>query len=113
MYDILTSRKDFPTMQIAINSTADIEALLIKLISEGNPDTPRGVVGSKTVPFKDIKGFDSLSALEILTELEEETGIHVEDEIFYVDVKPKKFRSIQETASAIWAELQKGGKQHA
>ncbi|ADV83164.1 phosphopantetheine-binding protein [Terriglobus saanensis] len=100
-------------MQIAINSTADIEALLIKLIKEGNPETPAEVVESKTVPFKDIKGFDSLSALEILTELEEETGIHVEDDIFYVDVKPKKFRSIQETASAIWATLQKGGKQHA
>ena len=100
-------------MQIPINSAADIEALLIKLIKEGNPEIPEDVVESKTVPFKDIKGFDSLSALEILTELEEETGIHVEDDIFYVDVKPKKFRSIQETASAIWTELQKGGKQHA
>ncbi len=100
-------------MQIEITSTADIEALLIKLIKEGNPETPEDVVVAKTVPFKDIKGFDSLSALEILTELEEETGIHVKDDIFYVDLKPKKFRSISETALAIWAELQKGGIQHA
>lgn len=100
-------------MRIEIKSTADIEALLIKLIREENPETPEDVVQPKTVPFKDIKGFDSLSALEVLTELEEETGIHVEDDIFYVDVKPKKFRSIHETALAIWAELQKGGKQHA
>lgn len=100
-------------MQIAINSTADLEALLIKLIKESNPEPSGVVVESKTVPFRDIGGFDSLSALEILTELEEETGIHVEDDIFYVDLKPKKFRSIQETASAIWAELQKGGNQHA
>jgi acyl carrier protein len=100
-------------MQVEIKSIADIEALLIKLIKEGNPDSPDQVVEAKTVPFKDIKWFDSLSALEILTELEEETGIHVEYDIFYVDVKPKKFRSIQETASAIWVELLKGGKQYA
>jgi acyl carrier protein len=100
-------------MQIEIKSTADIEALLIKLIKDGNAETPDEVVEAKTVPFKDIKWFDSLSALEILTELEEETGIHAENDVFYVDVKPKKFRSIRETASAIWAELQKGGKQYA
>ena len=48
-----------------------------------------------------------------LRELEEETGIHVEEDIFYVDVKPKKYRSIQETALAIWSEIQKVGKAHA
>ena len=100
-------------MQIPINSPADIEALLIKLLKEGSPEAPGDVFESKTVPFDDIEGFDSLSALEILTELEQQTGIHVDNDIFYVDVKPKKFRSIHETASAIWAELQKGGKQHA
>jgi len=100
-------------MQIEIKSTADLEALLIKLIKNGNPEPVDEIVEAETVPFKDIKWFDSLSALEILTELEEETGIHVENDIFYVDLKPKKFRSIQETASAIWAELQKGGKSHA
>jgi len=100
-------------MQIEIKSTADIEALLIKLIKNGNPEPDEEVIEAGTVPFKDIKWFDSLSALEILTELEEETGIHVENDIFYVDLKPKKFRSIHETASAIWFELRKGGKQHA
>ena len=100
-------------MQIEMKSSADIEALLVRLIKDSNAENPEAEVEPKTVPLKDIKGFDSLSALEILTELEEETGIHVENDIFYVDVKAKKFRSIQETASAIWAEIQKGGKQHA
>jgi acyl carrier protein len=100
-------------MQIEIKSIADIEALLIKLIREGNPDNPDGIVEPETIPNRDIKGFDSLTALEILTELEEETGIHVEEDIFYADVKPKKYRSIQETAVAIWSEIQKGGKAHA
>jgi acyl carrier protein len=101
-------------MQIEIKTMADIEALLIKLIKNGNPEPDEEVIEAGTVPFKDIKWFDSLSALEILTELEEETGIHVENDIFYVDLKPKKkFLSIHETASAIWSELQKGGKQHA
>jgi acyl carrier protein len=100
-------------MQIEIKSAADIEALLIKLIKEGSPDNQDGVVEPQTIPLKDVKGFDSLTALEVLTELEEETGIHVEEDVFYVDVKPKKYRSIQETASAIWNEIQKEGKAHA
>jgi acyl carrier protein len=100
-------------MQVDIKSAADIEALLIKLIRDGSPDNLDGVVEPKTIPNQDVKGFDSLTALEVLTELEEETGIHVEEDIFYVDVKPKKYRSIQETALAIWSEIQKGGKAHA
>jgi acyl carrier protein len=100
-------------MQIEIKSAADIEALLIKLIREGSPDNLDGVVDSKTIPNQDVKGFDSLTALEVLTELEEATGIHVEGDIFYVDLKRAKCRSIQETASAIWNEIQKGGKARA
>ncbi len=100
-------------MQTEIKSAADIEALLIKLIREGSPDNLDGVVEPQTIPNRDVKGFDSLTALEVLTDLEEETGIHVEVDIFYVDVKPKKHRSIQETALAIWNEIQKGGKAHA
>lgn len=100
-------------MQTEIKSAVDIEALLIKFIKEGTPDNLDAVVEPKTIPNKDVKGFDSLTALEVLTELEEETGIHVEEDIFYVDVKPKKYRSIHETALAIWNEIQKGGKAHA
>jgi acyl carrier protein len=96
-----------------IKSAADIEALLIKLVKEGSPDSLDGVVDAKTVPNRDVKGFDSLTALEVLTEFEEETGIHVEGDIFYVDIKPTKYRSIQETAVAIWNEIQKGTKKHA
>jgi acyl carrier protein len=100
-------------MRIEIKSAADIEALLIKLIREGSPENLDGAVEPATIPNRDVKGFDSLTALEVLTELEEETGIHVEEDIFYVDVKPKKYRSIQETALAIWSEIQKVGKAHA
>ena len=97
-------------METAIKSAADIEAVLIKLIKEGSPDNTNGVIESKTIPNQDVKGFDSLTALEVLTELEEETGIHVEEDIFYVDVKRTKYRSVQQTALAIWNEIQKGGK---
>ena len=100
-------------MQTAIKSAADIEAVLIKLIKEGSPDNTNGVVESKTIPNQDVKGFDSLTALEVLTELEEETGIHVEEDIFYVDVRRTKYRSVQETALAIWNEIQRGDKKHA
>lgn len=100
-------------MQIEIKSAGDIETLLIKLIKDGSPDNVDGVVAPQTIPTQDVKGFDSLTALEVLTELEEETGIHVEEDIFYVDAKPKKYRSIQETALAIWNEIQKGGEAHA
>lgn len=100
-------------MQKEIKSVADIQALLIKLIRDSSPDNLDGAWGPETIPDRDVKGFDSLTALEVLTELEEETGIHVEGDIFYVDVKPKKYRSIQETALAIWKEIQKGGKSHA
>jgi acyl carrier protein len=100
-------------MQTEIKSVADIEALLIKLIRDGSPDNLDGVVEPNTIPNKEVKGFDSLTALEVLTELEEQTGIHVEGDIFYVDVKPMKYRSIHETAVAIWKEIQKGGKAHA
>jgi acyl carrier protein len=105
--------KEFHTMQTEIKSVADIEALLIKLIREGSPDNLDCVVEPNTIPNKEVKGFDSLTALEVLTELEEETGIHVEGDIFYVDIKPTKYRSIHETAVAIWNEIQKGGKAHA
>ena len=100
-------------MQVDIKSPADVEALLIKLIREGSPENPEDVVEPQTIPNRDVKGFDSLTALEVLTELEEETGIHVEEDIFYVDVTPKKYRSIRETALAIWNEIQKGGKSYA
>lgn len=100
-------------MQTEIKSAADIEALLIKLIRDGSPEHLDGVVEPNTIPNKEVKGFDSLTALEVLTELEEETGIHAEADIFYVDVKPMKHRSIHETAVAIWKEIQKGGKAHA
>jgi acyl carrier protein len=100
-------------MQIEINSAAAIEALLIRLISEGSPDHLDGLVDSKTIPNRDVKGFDSLTALEVLTEFEEETGIHVEGDVFYVDVEPTKYRSIRETAVAIWNEIQKGANKNA
>lgn len=104
---------EFHTMQTEIKSAADIEALLIKLIRDGCPDNLDGTLEPTTIPNEEVKGFDSLTALEVLTELEEETGIHVEGDIFYVDVKPMKYRSIEETAVAIWNEIQKGGKAHA
>jgi acyl carrier protein len=100
-------------MQIDIKSAEDIEALLLKLVKRGNAEDPDQVIEPQTVPSKDIKGFDSLTALEVLTELEEETGLHLEEGIFYVDVKPKKHLTIHEIALAIWNEIQKGGKTYA
>jgi acyl carrier protein len=100
-------------MQIEIKSAGDIEVLLLELIRRGNVEDPDCEVKPQTIPIRDLKGFDSLTALEVLTELEEETGIYVEEEVFYIDMKPKKYRSIRETALAIWNEHQKGGKNHA
>ena len=100
-------------MQIDIKSADDIEALLLTLVKKGNTEDPDQVIEPQMIPSKDIKGFDSLTALEVLTELEEETGVHVEEGIFYVDVKPKKYLSIHEIASAIWSEIQRGGKTYA
>jgi acyl carrier protein len=96
-----------------IKSAADIEAILLKLIKQASVEDPNCVVQPRTVPNRDVKGFDSLTALEVLTELEEGTGIHVEEGIFYVDVKPKQYLSVQEIALAIWNGLQKGGKSYA
>jgi acyl carrier protein len=100
-------------MQTEIKSVADIESLLLKLIKRGSTEDPNCVVEPGTVPSRDIKGFDSLTTLEVLTELEEETGIHVEEGVFYVDVKPKKCLSIHEVAQSIWNQIQKGGTIHA
>lgn len=100
-------------MQRELKSAANVETLLIKLIKEGCPDNLDSLVDSNTIPNRDVKGFDSLTALEVLTEFEEETGIHVEEDIFYVDVKATKYRSIRETAAAIWNEIQRGTKKHA
>lgn len=100
-------------MQVEIKSALDIEALLLALVKQASIEDPDCVVKPQTVPIRDVKGFDSLTALEVLTELEEGTGIHVEEGIFYVEVKPKKYRTIHDVALAIWSELQKGGKIHA
>ncbi len=97
-------------MQTDIKSAADIEALLLKLVKQASSEDPGCAVEPRTIPSRDIKGFDSLTSLEVLTEFEEETGISVEDGIFYVDIKPKKYRTIHEVASAIWNEIQNGGK---
>lgn len=100
-------------MQTKIESAAGIEAILLTLIKQASVEDPDCLVEPQTIPRKDIKGFDSLIALEVLTELEEETGLHAEEEIFYLDTKPKKYLSIHEIALAMWNELQKGAKTHA
>ena len=99
-------------MEIDIKSVADIEALLLILIKSGSSEDPDYDVKSTTIPAKDIKGFDSLTALEVLTELEEKTGFHFEEDVFYVDIKPKKYLPIHDVAEAIWNEILKGGKVH-
>jgi acyl carrier protein len=99
-------------MQIELKSIGDIESLLLKLVKQGSSEDPEYNVIPTTIPTKDIKGFDSLTALEVLTELEEETGLHFEEDIFYVDVKPKKYLPIRDIAMAIWNEITKGGKTH-
>jgi acyl carrier protein len=100
-------------MPLEIKSVADVESLLLKLIKQGSTEDPDCVVQPQTIPSRDIKGFDSLTVLEVLTELEEETGIHMEEGIFYVDVKPRKHLSIHEVALSIWSTIQKGGNAHA
>lgn len=96
-------------MEIQLNSVADVEALLLRLIKSGSVQDPDYLPTPSTVPLKDIKGFDSLSVLEVLTELEEETGLHFENDLFYVDVAPKKYFAINEIALSIWSEIVKGG----
>jgi acyl carrier protein len=96
-----------------MKSVGDIESLLLEIIRRASVEDPGCLVEPSTIPMRGIKGFDSLTVLETLTEFEEETGLHFEDEIFYIDVKPRKHRSIRETASAIWAEIQKGAKKNA
>jgi hypothetical protein len=100
-------------MELALKSLADVETLLLKLIKNGSVEDFGLVPTPETIPLKDIKGFDSLSVLEVLTEFEEETGLHFEGEIFYVDVTPKKYLPVHDIATAIWIEIQKGGKSYA
>jgi acyl carrier protein len=97
-----------------IESVADIEATLLKLIKRsGVEDGPTCLIAVETIPYRDVDGFDSLTALEVLTELEEETGIHVEEDVFYLDTKPRKYLPIRGIALAIWNEIQNGGKTYA
>jgi len=97
-------------MEIQISSAEDVESLLLKLVKQASSEDPNCVVRSQTIPSRDIKGFDSLTALEVLTELEEATGIHVEEGIFYVELGPKRLLSIHDVSLAIWKEFSKGGK---
>ena len=99
-------------MTMKITAIPELEALLLSLIKAGSLEDAECVVAPETVPFKDIEGFDSLTALEVLTELEEVAGLHVEVEIFFSDEK-KKYLSVRELALAIWKEMQKGGKIYA
>src|ERR1700730_17572802 len=83
--------KDIVHMESQIESVADIEATLLKLIKRsGGEDGPTRLIAAETIPYRDVDGFDSLTALEVLTELEEETGIHVEEDVFYLDTKTRK-----------------------
>jgi acyl carrier protein len=100
-------------MRHQIESVADLEATLLKLIKRSSVEDPTCLIAADTVPYKDVNGFDSLTALEVLTELEEETGVHVEEDIFYVDIKPRKYLPVREVALAIWNEIEKGGKTYA
>ncbi len=99
--------------QMDIKTVQDVEALLMKLIKKGCVDEPNFAPTPMTIPMHDAKGFDSLIALEVLTELEEETGLHFEDDIFYVDLKPKKYLAIHDIAVRIWEEIHGGRRFHA
>ena len=96
-------------MEIPLKSVQDVEALLLKLIKQGSVEDLDITPAPMTVPTKDIKGFDSLTVLEVLTEFEEQTGLHFEGEIFYIDTSPKQHRSVHEVALAIWKEINQGG----
>jgi len=96
-----------------IKRVSDIEELLLKLIKNGCGRDPGYTPTSETVPMSDIHGFDSLTALEVLTELEEATGIDVSEEIFYVDLKPKRYLPIRSIAAAIWDQLNAQRSRHA
>jgi len=94
---------------IELKSLRDVQDLLITLIKKGNFEDSELAIKPETDPLKDIKGFDSLNVLEVLTEFEDKTGLHFEDDIFYVDLDSKDSSDIAEIASAIWAEIKKGG----
>jgi acyl carrier protein len=95
-----------------LRTVSDVEALLLKLVKKGCVQDSSFVPTAKTIPLKEIKGFDSLTALEVLTELEEETGIHVEEDIFYVDLTPKQYLPIHAVAAAIWEKIHGRGKKN-
>ncbi|WP_263365843.1 hypothetical protein [Edaphobacter bradus] len=92
-----------------MKTLADVQNLLLALVMKGCAEDSALVVKPQTDPLKDIEGFDSLNVLEVLTEFEDHTGLHFEDDIFYVDLDSKDSRDIAEIATAIWAEINKGG----
>jgi acyl carrier protein len=64
----------------------------------------------ETVPFKDIQGFDSLCAIEVLVDLESKFGKELGEDIFVVGTgKTAKPRCVRELVEAI-CECEKPAK---
>jgi acyl carrier protein len=96
-----------------IKNVSDIEEILLRLVKKGCGQDPGFTPTATTVPQNDIKGFDSLTTLEVLTELEEETGIHADEDVFYVDLKPRQYLPLRSVAAAIWDKIFGRGEKNA
>jgi acyl carrier protein len=110
LYDYPTYLGDFRTMPKQLRSLDEVQSVLASLIKKASVEDPNCTVSLHTIPNTDIKGFDSLTVLEVLTELEEETGIHVDEIVFGLERKPREPRTLEDIAIDIWNRI---GKENA
>lgn len=83
----------------------ELELVLARLIDKTQTGEDKVAITGETVPLKDIKHFDSLTALEVLTELEEEIGFCAQSGAFLNEINKKKL-CVKDVALAIWQQMQ-------
>jgi acyl carrier protein len=85
-------------------TTQEIEAALIAAIEAclEASGKPKGTINSDTVPLKDISGFDSLCAVEVIIDLEATCGVKADSNVFVEgEGRKERKRTIREIAIAI------------
>jgi hypothetical protein len=77
---------------------------LQELRGKGTPD-----VGDETCPIEDLEGFDSVSAVEATTRLEEELNLDLDAKLFWEkgDGKPLRVKKIVDRICKV-ADVEKG-----
>jgi acyl carrier protein len=85
-------------------TNAEVEAALVAAVTDCLEASGKPVKGisAEVVPLADLEGFDSLCAIEVLVQLEAQSGLKAEIDVFF-DGKGHgaKKRTIKEIAAAI------------